>query len=191
MRGDDDSTGDCFAWISMKLCPTSEICEAMMILLVTASKRGVECATVLQQVLAEPVQLADNLRRATSILRNEEFSAVVLDDAMVDANPDAVDILLNTSGMAVPVYVNLALSNSARVAREVRLALRRHDGVRAIAMRAAESLLRSELRSAVTGILLSTQLVLNSQELPLEAEEKLKLVCQLASQIRGRLETLQ
>ncbi len=42
-----------------------------MILLVTASKRGVECATVLQEVLAEPVQLADNLRRATSLLRNE------------------------------------------------------------------------------------------------------------------------
>jgi hypothetical protein len=163
----------------------------MMILLVTASKRGVECATVLQQALAEPVQLADNLRRATSILRNDEFSAVVLDDAMVDADPDAVDILLNTSGMAVPVYVNLALSNSARVAREVRLALRRHDEVRTIAMRAAESLLRSELRSAVTGILLSTELVLNSQELPLDAEEKLKLVCQLASQIRGRLEAVQ
>jgi hypothetical protein len=47
------------------------------------------------------------------------------------------------------------------------------------------------LRSAVTGILLSTQLVLNSQELPPDAEEKLKLVCQLASQIRGRLETVQ
>jgi hypothetical protein len=163
----------------------------MMILLVTASKRGVECVTVLQQALAEPVQLADNLRRATSMLRNDEYGAVVLDDAMVDADPDAVEILLNTSGMAVPVYVNLGLSNSARVAREVRLALRRHDEARAIAMRAAESLLRSELRGAVTGILLSTELVLNSQALPLEAEEKLKLVCQLASQIRGRLETVQ
>jgi DNA-binding NtrC family response regulator len=96
-----------------------------MILLVTSSKRGVECATVLQQALAEPVQLADNVRRATSVMRHDEYSAVVLDDAMVDADPDAVDILLNTSGMAVPVYVNLALSNSARVVREVRLALRR------------------------------------------------------------------
>ena len=162
-----------------------------MILLVTSSKRGVECATVLQQALAEPVQLADNVRRATSVMRHDEYSAVVLDDAMADADPDAVDILLNTSGMAVPVYVNLALSNSARVAREVRQALRRHDGARTIAMRAAESLLRSELRGVVTGILLSTELVLNSQELPFEAEEKLKLVCQLATQIRGRLETVQ
>ena len=92
-------------------------CEVMMILLVTASKRGVECAAVLEHDLAEPVRLADNLRRATSILRNEEYSAVVLDDAMVDADPDAADILLSTSGTAVPVYVNLALSNSARVAR--------------------------------------------------------------------------
>jgi hypothetical protein len=162
-----------------------------MILLVTSSKRGVECATVLQQALAEPVQLADNVRRATSVMRHDEYSAVVLDDAMADADPDAVDILLNTSGMAVPVYVNLALSNSARVVREVRLALRRHDAARTIAMRAAESLLRSELRGAVTGILLSTELVLDSQELPFEAEEKLKLVCQLATQIRGRLETVQ
>jgi len=162
-----------------------------MILLVTASKRGAECAAVLEQELAEPVQLADNLRRATSMMRTEEYSAVVLDDAMVDADPDAVDTLLSTSGMAVPVYVNLALSNSARVAREVRLALRRHDEVRTIAMRAAESLLRSELRSAITGILLSTELALNSQDLPLDAEEKMKLVCQLASQIRGRLEAVQ
>ena len=162
-----------------------------MILLVTASKRGVECAAVLEHDLAEPVRLADNLRRATSILRNEEYSAVVLDDAMVDADPDAADILLSTSGTAVPVYVNLALSNSARVAREVRLALRRHDEVRTIAMRAAESLLRSELRSALTGILLSTELVLSSQDLSLDAEEKLKQVRQLASQIRGRLETVQ
>jgi len=162
-----------------------------MILLVTASKRGVECAAVLEHELAERVQLADSLRRATSNLRNEEYSAVVLDDAMVEADPDAVDILLSTSGMAVPVYVNLALSNSARVAREVRLALRRHDEARTIAMRAAESLLRSELRSAITGILLSTELVLKAEDLSLDCEEKLKMVCQLASQIRGRLETVQ
>ena len=162
-----------------------------MILLVTSSKRGAECATVLQRALAESVQVANSLRRATSILRNEEFGAVVLDDAMVDADPDAVDILLTASGMAVPIYVKLALGNSIRVAREVRLALRRHDEARTIAMRAAESLLHGEFRTAVTGILLSTELVLNSQELPVDAEDKLKLVCQLASQIGGRLETVQ
>jgi len=162
-----------------------------MILLVTASKCGIECVTVLEQQLAEKVQLADSLRRATSNLRNEEYSAVVLDDAMVDADPDAVDILLSTSGTAVPVYVNLALSNAARVAREVRLALRRHDEVRTIAMRAAESLLRSELRSAITGILLSTELVLKAEDLSFDCEEKLKTVCQLAAHIRGRLEAVQ
>ena len=148
MGGKDDFTGDCFqAWPRVR----------------HSAANG---------SLAEPVQLADNLRRATTNLRNEEYSAVVLDDAMVDADPDAVDILLSTSGMAVPVYVNLALSNSARVAREVRLALRRHDEVRTIAMRAAESLLRSELRGAITGILLSTELVLKSQDLSLECRRK-------------------
>ena len=161
-----------------------------MILLVTSSKRGAECAAALEQAIVETVKVADDLRRAASLLRNEEFNAVVLDDAMVEADPEALETLLNNSGIAVPVYVNLAISNSARVAREVRSALRRQEEARMIAMRAAESLLRSELRGAVTGILLSTELALQS-DLPLEAEEKLKSVCQLAAQIRTRLETIQ
>ena len=161
-----------------------------MILLVTASKRGVECATVLEQDLAEPVQLADNLRRATSILRNDEYSAVVLDDAMVEADPDAVDILLNTSGMAVPVYVNLALSNSARVAREVRLALRRHDEARTIAMRAADAAAQRVARRDHRNSAFDGAGSEGARSIA-RCEEKLKLVCQLASQMRGRLETVQ
>ena len=41
---------------------------------------------------------------------------------------------------------------------ELRLALRRNRESRLIAVRAAESQLRSEIRDALTGILLSTQL---------------------------------
>ena len=162
-----------------------------MNLLVTSSKRGAECAKVLEQSVAEPVAVADSFRRATALLRQGEFSAVVLDEGLVDADPDGLDTLLNNSGTAVPVYVNLAICNAARVVREVRSALQRHEESRVIAMRAAESLLRSELRGAVTGILLSTELALKSEDLPMDAEAKLKTVCHLASQIRSRLETIQ
>ena len=79
---------------------------------------------------------------------------------MVEVEGDALESLLNNIGLAVPVYVNLAVSNAERVARELRLALRRNRESRMIAVRAAESQLRSEIRDAVTGILLSTQLAM-------------------------------
>jgi hypothetical protein len=158
-------------------------------LLVTASKRGVACAALLEQALAEPVQVAGNLRRAAALLRRQQHRAVVLDAAMAEANPEGLDQMLNSAGEAVPVYVNLAISNTDRVTQEVRHALRRRAELRRQAMQAAETLLGNELRDALTGILLSAELALQSPELPPDAEEKLKTVRQLASRIRARLES--
>jgi hypothetical protein len=165
--------------------------ENEMILLVTCSKRGAECAGILEAALAESVQLADSVRKAASLARSNEYSALVLDDPMVESELDALDTLLANANLAVPVYVNLSISNSDRVQREVKSAMRRHAEARMVAVRAAESLLRSEIRDAVTGILLSTELAMKTPDLPEEAGEKLRSVCHLASQIRSRLETVQ
>jgi hypothetical protein len=162
-----------------------------MILLVTSSRNGKGCVEILENAMGESVSLAETVRKAAMMLRADEFSAVVLDDPMVESEPDALDSVLNNAGMAVPVYVNLAIASSNRLVREVRSALRRHEEARLIAIRAAESILRSEIRDAVTGILLSTELALKTPELPMEAEEKLHSVCYLAGQIRSRLETVQ
>ncbi len=162
-----------------------------MMLLVSTSGRASECSTALEQALGEEVEIAANTKRALTLLRNGEFSAVVFDEAFLETENDSVDMLLHHAGMAVPVYVNLAISASGRIVREVKVALRRHEEARLIAMRAAESLLRTELRGAVTGILLSTELALRSPEMPPEAADKLRSVCQLASDIRSRLETVQ
>jgi hypothetical protein len=144
----------------------------------------------LEQALGESVEVCDSVRRASSLLRNNEYSAVLLDDPMVEAEGDALDGLLNHLGLAVPVYVNLAISNAERITRELRLALRRNRESRLIAIRAAESQLRSEIRDAVTGILLSTELALRTPEMPPEAVERLSSVCQLATSIRSRLESV-
>jgi hypothetical protein len=109
---------------------------------------------------------------------------------MVEAEGEALDGLLNNLGMAVPVYVNLAVSNAERIARDLRLALRRNRESRLIAIRAAESQLRSEIRDAVTGILLSAELAMRVPEIPADALEKLTSVCQLASSVRARLENV-
>ena len=159
-----------------------------MILLVTSSNRRLDCGKSLEQATGEAVEVCETVRKAAGLLRNNEYSAVVLDDPMVEAEGEALDGLLNNLGTAVPVYVNLAVSNAERIARDLRLALRRNRESRLIAIRAAESQLRSEIRDAVTGILLSAELAMRVPEIPADALEKLTSVCQLASSVRARLE---
>jgi len=164
--------------------------EEFMILLVTSSNRRMECGAALEKVIGESVEVCETVRKASSMLRNNEYSAVIMDDPMVEADGDALESLLNNMGLAVPVYVNLAISNADRIMRELRLALRRNRESRMIAVRAAESQLRSEIRDAITGILLSTELAMRTPEIPADAIEKLTSVCQLASNVRSRLETV-
>jgi CheY-like chemotaxis protein len=161
-----------------------------MILLVTSSNRRIECGAALEKVIGESVEVCETVRKAASMLRNNEYSAVIMDDPMVEADGDALESMLNNMGLAVPVYVNLAISNADRITRELRLALRRNRESRMIAVRAAESQLRSEIRDAITGILLSTELAMRTPEIPADAIEKLTSVCQLASNVRNRLESV-
>jgi hypothetical protein len=137
-----------------------------MILLVTSSHRRAECGMALEQAAGEAVEVCETVRKAASALRNNEYSSVVMDDPMVEAEGEALESLLNNLGLAVPVYVNLAISNAERIARELRLALRRNRESRLIAIRAAESQLRSEIRDAVTGILLSAELAMRTPRFP-------------------------
>jgi len=161
-----------------------------MILLVTSSNRRVECGIALEQAIGETVEVCETVRKAASMLRHNEYSSVILDDPMVEAEGEALESLLSNLGLAVPVYVNLAISNAERIGRELRLALRRNRESRMIAVRAAEAQLRSEIRDAVTGILLSAQLAIQTPEMPADALEKLSSVCQLAGNIRTRLESV-
>lgn len=162
-----------------------------MILLTTSSSRAPEFHAALEEAFAQEVEIANSTKRALVQLRNGEYSAIIMDECIVESEPDAVDMLLHHGGMAVPVYVNLAISGTQRVVRDTKVALRRHEEARLVAVRAAETLLRTELRGAITGILLSTELALRSPDLPREAADKMRSVCQLASEIRSRLETIQ
>src|SRR3569833_3180872 len=80
-----------------------------MILMVTSAKAGKEWATILESALSETVEHAESVRRAASLARNNDYTAVVLDDPMVETELEALDTLLHNSGMAVPVYINMAI----------------------------------------------------------------------------------
>jgi hypothetical protein len=59
-----------------------------MILLVTASDRAQECATALQIPTAQSTQCAKNLYEALGLLRSSEYVAVILDQCLLDADPE-------------------------------------------------------------------------------------------------------
>lgn len=160
-----------------------------MILLITVSGRGEDCARDVARATGEETRVAASLRKAGALLRAHEFSAVVVDQTVLDAEPAAVDSCLQAAGTAIPIFVNFAISRTERVVSDVRAGLVRRERERTLAMRDAESRLRSELNGAVTGILLSSELALAQPALPAAVEDKLKSVYELASQMRSRLKT--
>jgi len=94
-----------------------------MILLVTPSERASECAAALQAATGEEVLVAEDLARATTLLRVECYGAVVLDQYLLEAQPHEAVTLLEHLGSAIPVQVNLAITAVERLVREVREAM--------------------------------------------------------------------
>lgn len=159
-----------------------------MILLVTTSSRAKECAAALEQGTGHKTQIAASVPQAVSRLQAGEYDGLAIDQSLLEADFRALDTLLNHAGMAVPIYINLALHSSERVVREVQVALRRADKEKLMAMHSAERVLRNQLRGEVTGILLNSELALQQKSLTPDIAERLKSVRELAERMRSRLE---
>jgi hypothetical protein len=93
-----------------------------MILLVTPSERASGCAAALHKATSEDVVVAGSLARATTFLRTESYIAVVLDQHLLETEPQEAETVLEHLGTAIPVQVNLAISGMERLVREVRAA---------------------------------------------------------------------
>ena len=92
-----------------------------MILLITPSAKVQECVKVLEQATAESLQIAPTLRQAATHLRADEYSVVVLDEFLVEAEPEETELVLQHIGPAVPMYANFAISGIDRVTRELQI----------------------------------------------------------------------
>jgi len=145
-------------------------------------------AAALGSTLGCSVTVATGHRAGLMALRHRDYSVVVVDDCMAEANPAAADLLWQSFGMAVPVQINFAFSGGSRLAREVQAAIARREQQQVLALRAAASHLESELKSTVTGLLLQSQLALAEPELTPKMAGKLTLVAELAGSLRQRLE---
>jgi signal transduction histidine kinase len=160
-------------------------------LLMTAAEGLESSVAELRSRLGLEVEIASSRRAALQALGQREFSALILDQALAEADPEGADLLWRQAGLAVPVQVNLALSSPARVIREVRAALVRREQEMALSMRAAAAAVDSEIKNAVTGLLLQSQLAREAADLPPEAQARLEIVIELARELRRKLEVAQ
>ncbi|MGA2372902.1 MAG: hypothetical protein ACLPPV_22310 [Candidatus Korobacteraceae bacterium] len=159
-----------------------------MILLVTTSSRAKECAAALEQGTGHKTNVASSVPQAVTKMQAAEFDGLAIDQSLLESDFRALDTLLNRCGIAVPLYVNLALHSNERVVREVQVALRRAEKEKLMATRTAEQVLRNQLRSQVTGILLNSELALRQKTISPDVAEKVRSVRELAEKMRSQLE---
>lgn len=158
-----------------------------MILLVTPSEHRENCAQVLQGATGHLTHVANTVQAAISSLRTQEYSAVVVDQFLLETEPDECDLMLQHIDSAMPIYVNCAISGAERIAREVRSALSRRQREEQATRRSAEQAMWCELNESVTAILLSCDLALATPGMGATASERIRSVRDQATQIRLRL----
>lgn len=159
----------------------------MSILIVTGIEGARNCASVVSQQLVMEVEVAESRKTALAMLRKKEFAVVVLDESVAECDPPAAEAIWDRAGLAIPLQINFALSGASRIIREVRAALHRREREQAIARRAAAGAIEAEVRSTLAGLLLHSQLALSVSETPTLVAEKLRVVADLANNLRQQL----
>ncbi len=132
--------------------------------------------------------MAPSLRQALTLLRSQEYSAVLFDQTLEETEPDDSQMALERLGLAIPVYMNFAISKADRVVREVRGALQRRKKEVKLARQGAQQALRNELKGSVTALLLSCEMALQVPNLQEAAEAKMRVVYDLVQEVRSKLD---
>jgi hypothetical protein len=159
-----------------------------MILLITPSARGQQCADSLNAATSLPTHWAQTLQGAVACLREQTYSAAVVDQFLLETEPHDSDQLVEHLGTAFPVYVNFAVTGMERLVREVRAALHRRKREEVVAHRAVVEQMRSEMRETLTAMLLSCELAMSVPNVPAPATEKIRAIDDLARELRVRLQ---
>ena len=159
----------------------------MNILMVTGIEGARNCAAVVGTQLGMEVEVAEGRKAALLALRRNEYAAVVVDETMAECDPAAAETIWDHAGLAIPLQINFALSGAARLIREIRAALHRREREQMLARRAAAAAIESELKTTLAGLLLHSQLALAGSDVPTPIADKLRVVADLAGNLRQQL----
>jgi len=158
------------------------------VLLITAIAGAENCAAVVSKQFGLVVETVSSRKDALAALRRRNYALVVLDSSMLEAAGGDADAIFRNSGLAMPLEINFAISGCGRLVREIRAALSRRQLEQAAAERAATTSLESNLRDTVAGLLLQSQLALAEPSVPPQIADKLKLMVELAGNLRRKLD---
>lgn len=128
------------------------------------------------------------VQEATTRLRERQYSAAIIDQFLLETEPEESDQMIEHLGTAYPVYINFAVTGLDRLVREVRSALFRRNREELAARRAVAEQMQSEMRETLTVMLLSCELAMSVPDVPLLAAEKIRTIDTLAREMRLRLE---
>jgi hypothetical protein len=110
-----------------------------------------------------------------------------MDETMAECDPAAAEAVWERAGLAIPLQINFAHSGAARLTREIRAGLHRREREQALARRAASAAIETELKTTIAGLLLHSQLALSDSEMTSPIAEKLRVVADLAGNLRRQL----
>jgi len=159
-----------------------------MILLITPSASGPQCSESLRVATGQETHWAKTLQEAATRLREQTYSAAVIDQFLLETEPDESDQMLEHLGSAFPVYINFAVTGMERLVREVRAALHRRKREEVAARQAVAAQMNSEMRETLTAMLLSCELAMAVPDVPRPAVEKIRVIDNLARELRLQLE---
>ncbi len=158
-----------------------------MILLITPSARGQQCADSMAGTTGRETRWAKSLQEGATCLREQAYSAVVIDQFLVETEPEDAGQLTEHFGTAFPVYVNFAVTGMERLLREVREALHRRTREETVARRAVRDQMHCQMRETLTALLLSCELAMSVADVPMPAVEKIRAIDGLARELRLQL----
>jgi hypothetical protein len=158
-----------------------------MILLIWSSDRAQDCARAIERAFQRQVRVVSNLQEACEHLQSEEYSAVLVDQWITEAEPGQADFLFHHLGTAAPVFVNFGISGVERIVRELRAALNRRGRETMLARHNARIALRNELKDEVTALLLCCGIALSEPALDEATLARLHTIDEVANKIKEKL----
>ncbi len=158
-----------------------------MILLLSPYNNAPECAAQIQHATQDKVKTVNSTKQALAALRSQEFSIVVADENLLESEPGSLDALVQRMEMAAPLVVDLACNRPEKVGKLVALADKRRKLEFQLARQKALNDLRSEFKSDVTGLLLSSEMALKTAGLSNSAAERLTQVVEIVNRMKIRL----
>ena len=158
------------------------------VLVITGMEGAANFASALAAQIACPVEVAATRKAGLTSLRRGEYAVVVVEESLVESDPEWADQLWESLGLAIPIQVNFSISGGGRLQREVKSALARRTVQYETALRVAETEVKNELRGSLTGLLLQSELALREPAGSEALGPKLKMVVELAGEIRDKFE---